>query len=173
MGLAHARQAGEFLKDENIGKIYYSKIPRARQTAEAVAEKHSTKVELVEEPLVIDISWGDWEGKTYKECFGAEDGGDYFKAPEKLMIPNGETFYSVMDRLKKFLERFWQSDEEVCTIASHGAVLNCFGLMIMQAPLDHFWTMYMSGCGVSKVVMKGISKFAIDYWNAHHFLKDK
>ena len=27
MGLAHARQAGEFLKDENIGKIYYSEIP--------------------------------------------------------------------------------------------------------------------------------------------------
>ena len=156
-----------------LDKIYYSKIPRAKQTAEAVAEKHSTKVELVEEPLVIDISWGDWEGKTYKECFGAEDGGNYFKAPEKLMIPNGETFYSVMDRLKKFLERFWQSDEEVCTIASHGAVLNCLGLMIMQAPLDHFWTMYMSGCGVSKVIMKGIAKFSIDYWNAHHFLKDK
>ena len=89
------------------------------------------------------------------------------------MIPNGESFYSVMDRLKKFLERFWQSDEEVCTIVSHGAVLNCFGLMIMQSPLDHFRTMYMSGCGVSKVIMKGISKFSIDYWNLHHFLKDK
>ena len=44
-------------------------MPRAKQTAEAIAEKHSTKVELVEEPLIIDISWGDWEGKTYKEVF--------------------------------------------------------------------------------------------------------
>ena len=41
----------------------------------------------------------------------------------------------------------------------------------MQGPLDHFWTMYISGCGVSEVVMKEISKFVIDYWNAHHFLK--
>ena len=134
---------------------------------------HSTKVELVEEPLVIDISWGDWEGKTYKEAFGAEDGGNYFKAPEKLMVPNGETFYCVMDRLRKFLERFWLSDEEVCTIASHGTVTNCFGLLIMQSPISQFWTMYMSGCGVSKIIMKGIDKFQIDYWNAHHFLKDK
>ena len=78
-------------------------MPRAKQTAEAVAEKHSTKVELVEEPLVIDISWGDWEGKTYKECFGADDGGYFYTEPEKIMIPNGESFYSVMDRLKKFL----------------------------------------------------------------------
>ena len=86
IGFAHARQAGEFLKDENIGKIYYSSMPRARQTAEAIAEKHSTKIELVEEPLVIDISWGDWEGKTYKECFGSDDGGIFYKEPEKLMI---------------------------------------------------------------------------------------
>ena len=33
-------------------------------------------MELIEEPLVIDISWGDWEGKTYEELFG-EDRGDY------------------------------------------------------------------------------------------------
>ena len=100
-GIAHCKAAGDFLANENIGKIYYSAIPRAKQSADCVAEHHNGPVELVEEPLVIDISWGDWEGKTYKECFGAEDGGDYFKAPEKLMIPNGETFYSVMDRLKK------------------------------------------------------------------------
>ena len=66
------------------------------------------------------------------------------------MIPNGEIFYSVMDRLKKF-----------CRIVSHGAVLNLFGLLIMQGPLDHFWTMYISGCGVSKVIMKEISKLLL------------
>ena len=89
------------------------------------------------------------------------------------MIPNGESFYSVMDRLRQFLERFWQSDEEVCTIVSHGAITNLFGLLIMQAPLHNFRTMSMSGCGVSKVIMKGISEYVIDYWNAHHFLKGK
>ena len=172
VGFAHARQAGEFLKDENIGKIYYSSMPRARQTAEAIAEKHSTKIELVEEPLVIDISWGDWEGKTYKECFGSDDGGIFYKEPEKLMIPNGESFYSVMGRLQKFLEKFWQSDEEVCTIVSHGAVINCFSLIIMQAPLTQFWSMYVNACAVSKIVMKDISKISVEYWNVHHFLKD-
>ena len=172
IGVQHAKEAGEFLKNEkNIGKIYYSSIPRAKQTAELIAQQQTKPVELIEEPLVIDITWGDWEGKTYKEAFGNEDGGDYTYAPDKLMIPNGETFYSVMDRLKKFLEKFWQSDEEVCTIVSHGAVLNCLGLIIMQAPLTHFWSMYMSGCGVSKIIMKDISKISVDYWNAHHFLK--
>ena len=172
-GKAHAKAAGDFLANEDIGKIYYSTIDRAKTTAELVAGQHNGKVELVPDPLVIDISWGDWEGKTYKEAFGSEDGGDYFKHPERLTMPNGESFYSVMDRLRRFLIRFWEGDEKVCTIVSHGAITNVLSLMLIQAPLEKFWTMYMSGCGVSKVIIKGISKFSIDYCNAHHFLKDK
>jgi probable phosphoglycerate mutase len=170
-GVQHAKEAGEFLSHEkNIGKIYYSSIPRAKQTAEIIAEQQKTKPELVEEPLVIDITWGDWEGKTYLECFGREDGGDYTYHPDRLMIPNGETFYGVMDRMRKFLEKFWQSDEEVCTIVSHGAVLYLLGLIITQAPLEKWRTMGMNSCGVSGVKMKGINDFTIDFWNAHHFL---
>ena len=171
-GKAHAKAAGDFLANEDIGKIYYSTIDRAKTTAELVAGQHNGKVELVPDPLVIDISWGDWEGKTYKEAFGSEDGGDYFKHPERLTMPNGESFYSVMDRLRRFLIRFWEGDEKVCTIVSHGAITNVLSLMLIQAPLEKFWTMYMSACGVSKIKMKGISEFSVEYWNADHFLKD-
>jgi broad specificity phosphatase PhoE len=156
----------------NIGKIYYSSINRAKQTAELIAGQHSTKLELVEEPLLIDISWGDWEGKTYLEAFGKEDGGDYKNAPERLSIPNGESFYSVQDRIKKFLDRSWYSDEDVCFICSHGAIANMFSCMINESSFRHFRTMAMEGCGLSVVKMKGIGQFVIDTWNAHHFLKE-
>ena len=172
-GIAHCKAAGDWLANEDIGNIYYSVIPRAKQTAELVAGQHKKgKVKLVEEDLVIDISWGDWEGKTYKEAFGSDDGGDYFKHPDRLTMPNGETFYSVMDRLRRFFVRFWESDEQTCTIVSHGAITNIISLMLTQAPLDKFWTMYMSACGVSKVYIKGINDFSIDYWNANWFLKE-
>ena len=62
---SHCKDAGDFLANEKIGKIYYNSVPRAKQSADCVAEKHSTKVELVEDPLVIDISWGVYRGKTY------------------------------------------------------------------------------------------------------------
>ena len=32
-GIAHCKAAGDFLANENIGKIYYSAIPRAKQSA--------------------------------------------------------------------------------------------------------------------------------------------
>ena len=171
-GIAHAKAAGDFLSDIPIGKIYYSSIPRAHQTAENVASQHKDKVTLIEEPDVIDISWGDWEGKSFMECFGREDGGDFFKAPQNLIIPNGETFYGVMSRLRHFFVKFWESDEDICTVVTHGAVTNLMALMFTGGPLEKFWSMYMAGCGVSKVYMKNVNDFEIAYWNMHHFLKD-
>jgi len=168
-GIAHCKAAGDFLANENIGKIYYSAIPRAKQSADCVAEHHNGPVELVEEPLVIDISWGIYEGKTYMEAFGDETGGDLIHHPEKLIVPEGETFYAVMDRLRLFFVKFWESDEEVCTIVSHGAITNVLSLMFLQAPLEKFWSMFMSACGVSKVQMKSIYSFTILYWNAKYF----
>ena len=43
---------------------------------------HSSPVELVDDPLYIDIFWGIYEGKTYKEAFGLEKEGDYMLHPE-------------------------------------------------------------------------------------------
>ena len=42
----------------------------------------------MEDPLVIDISWGVYEGKTYQEAFGDEKGGDNMFHPEKLIKSN-------------------------------------------------------------------------------------
>ena len=172
IGVAHCRAAGDFLSNDNIGKIYYSEIPRARQSAECVAQQHKTKVDMIEEPLVIDISWGIFEGKTYLEAFGDEKGGDLVFHPERLIVPEGDTFYAVMDRLRRFFIKFWESDEEICTIVTHGAVTNVMSLMFLQAPLEMFNAMYMSACGVSKIQMKSIYDFTIEYWNAKYFLKD-
>ena len=44
VGIAHCKAAGDFLANEKIGKIYYSAVPRAKQSAECVAQQHSTPV---------------------------------------------------------------------------------------------------------------------------------
>ena len=92
LGIAHCKAAGDFLSNKNIGKIYYSSLPRAKQTAEYICKQHKTPVELIEDPFVIDMSFGSYEGKTYKEAFGDEKGGDLIFHPEKLIIPEGKHF---------------------------------------------------------------------------------
>ena len=172
LGIAHCKAAGDFLSNKNIGKIYHSSIPRAKQSAEYIAKQHKTQVEMIEDPLIIDISFGIYEGKTYQEAFGNDKGGDLLMHPEKLIIPEGETFYAVMNRIRLFFVKFWESDEEFCTIVSHGSIMNILNLMFLQAPLEKFWSMYMSPCGVSKVKMNSIYAFTIEYWNANNFLEE-
>ena len=73
-----------------------------------------------------------YEGKTYKEAFGDKKGGDYMFNPEKLIIPEGEIFYSIMDRLRLFFVKFWEFDETECIIVSHGAITNILSLMFLH-----------------------------------------
>lgn len=169
-GLRHARQAGEWLRKDKIEAIYYSRIKRAAQTAEAIRETHPD-AKFIEEPLAIDISWGDWEGKTYTEAFGSADGGEYMRDPSRLEIPNGESFYSVLDRVKKLLHKILASPEESVCIVSHGAVLNLLACFVFEAPLRKFWTFYMGGCATCKLVMRDIDDYSVKYWNETQYLK--
>ena len=127
---------------------------------------------MIEEPLIIKVSFGTFEGKIYQEAFGNENGGDFILHPEKLIFPEGETFYAVMNRLRLFFVKFWESDEEVCTIVSHGSIINVLILMLFQAPLEKFWSIHMSPCGVSKIKMNTIYSFDVEYWNANNFLEE-
>ena len=71
-----------------------------------------------------------------------------------------------MDRLRLFFVKFWESDENECTIVSHGAITNILSLMFLQAPLEKLWGMYMPSYCVSQIQMKSIYSFTIEYRNA-------
>ena len=102
--VAHCKVAGGFLSNQKIGKIYYSSIPK--QSVEYIAKQHKTQAEMVEQPLLIDISFGIYEGKIYQEAFGNDKGGDLIFHPKKLIIPEGGNFYAVMNRLRLFFVKF-------------------------------------------------------------------
>ena len=163
LGVAHCKDAGDFLSNQNIGKMYYSLIPRAKHSAEYITKQHKTQAEMVEQPLLIDISFGIYEGKIYQEAFGNEKGGDLILHPEKLIIPEGETFYTVMNRVRLFFVKFWESDEEVCTIVSYDSIMNILSIMILQVHLEKFQSIHMSPCGISKVQMNSIYSFNVEY----------
>lgn len=95
----------------------------------------------------------------------------YLKDPSVLNIPNGESFQSVIDRMRKFLFRVLDSDEDDICVVSHGTNLNLLGCFMFDAPLRKFWNFYMSACGVSKIEVRAIDDIRIKYWNACHFLK--
>ena len=61
-----------------------------------------------------------------------------------------------MNRLRLFFVKFRESNEEVCTIVSHGSIMNILSIMILQTPLEKSWPMHMSPCGISNHSMLNI-----------------
>ncbi|MHA1482119.1 MAG: histidine phosphatase family protein, partial [Candidatus Heimdallarchaeaceae archaeon] len=96
LGIQHAEETGKELASIPIEKIYYSKLSRAKVTAEKIKENQSN-AEFLEEPYLFDMSFGDWQGQSLKEVFTPEEEKHWFKDPNDFIIPNGETFYQVLD----------------------------------------------------------------------------
>lgn len=171
-GRRHAAQAAEFLRAEPIDVVYYSAVPRARETAEFIHRLHPG-ARFVEEPLVIDISWGDWEGKTYQEAFGDPEGRLFFDHPERMHVPNGEQLLECQSRMRDFVFEVLARPEQTVCVVSHGATLNLLACLAFESPLRNFWTFYMAGCGVSKLEVHAIDRYVVKYWNHSQHLSDE
>ena len=65
IGLKHADEVGNALSEIPVEIIYYSKLSRAKETAEGI-KRYQENTEFMEEPLLFDISFGDWEGNSKK-----------------------------------------------------------------------------------------------------------
>lgn len=62
-GLAQAASAARRLADAGAAALLSSDLPRAHQTAEAVAA--ATGLPLLTEPLLRERNFGDWRGRTH------------------------------------------------------------------------------------------------------------
>ncbi len=98
---------------------YVSPLKRAQQTAKILGKETITI-----EPLLTEMSWGDWEGKRLpelRETLGAklqvmEDQG------LDLLPPGGESPRQVQHRLEPFLSRLGKQDLSAVCVAHKGII---------------------------------------------------
>ena len=64
LGKEQAMRTAEYLREYPIDLIYASDLRRAVQTAEPTASMHG--LEIVTDPLLREISAGEWEGQPYE-----------------------------------------------------------------------------------------------------------
>ena len=107
-GKGQAKEAGDWLKTQNVDIIYCSHLARTQQTAEAIAKKTGATV-VVDERL-REVSFGEWEGKAVdfsdltfikeRRAHKLEKG-----KPESIYHFDGmETWESVGERINNFME---------------------------------------------------------------------
>jgi len=139
-GLKEAELAGEYLKKKEIHAIYSSPLSRAMQTAQKIGRFHNLEVR----PLngMIDMSFGEWEGKSLKEVQETDQERYQLwrEEPHRVKLPGGESLKAVRIRSMAALEEVIRNHlEKTLVLVSHRVINKVLICGILGIDNSHFW----------------------------------
>ena len=115
--------AARILPDEfKPGVWYVSPLRRARQTATLMGA-----IEFRVEPLLIEMNWGQWEGKRLSEL--RENDPEGMAAKESMGLdfsaPSGESPRAVQARLTEWFKHVHERGEDCIAVTHKGVIRAC------------------------------------------------
>lgn len=151
VGTQQAEAIAKALRTIPLDVIYYSRLQRAKKTAETIQEFHP-KARCIEEPLLITLNFGDWQGKFHKEVFKTnEERNRWYTNPNVFIIPNGETFYEVLNRIHRLLTRLRTQPEENIALVTHRVVIIILLLYLFKINPSHFWEFHVDTGSITQI----------------------
>ncbi len=140
-----ARRTGEGMRKLSIDLAYTSPLIRARETAEIVLA--GREIPLIEEPLIQEIGFGDYEGFRYKGEApdpGSEAFNRFFRDPASYVpTRNGETIEALEERVDAFLHTLYENSElrdKSVLLSTHGAAVTAMKNCIKgKRKTGEFW----------------------------------
>lgn len=174
-GQQQSEAAGQILQDEVIDVVYHSPMVRTRQTAERIQQQQKSS-QLVEEPLLIDIHFGDWQGQLHSEIFAANPGTEeaWHNFPHELVFPNGESWYRVYERIDLLFKRLRKSKFNCVVLVTHGVVIRIILLYLLSLSPGHFWEFRIDTASITELLLEPNGTFRIIKTNdTHHLPKNE
>lgn len=138
-GRAQASTVGRALRDElpdelarldALGAFYASPLLRARETMERARAAMGLAPERYQiSPMLMELTFGDWEGLTWREVEARDPKGAKAREADKWNFapPRGESYAMLVERLRPWLA----ARDGDCLVASHGGVARA--LMVILA----------------------------------------
>lgn len=137
-GRQQAEAAARVLAKASLKAIYSSPLERAMETAAPLAESLGLAVEV--RPGLIEIDYGDWQGRTLKQLHHFKLWKVVQEQPSAMRFPGGETLVEAQQRIVQELESIVAGLEEkdVAACFSHGDPLRLAVAHFLGLPLDRF-----------------------------------
>jgi probable phosphoglycerate mutase len=150
-GKQQAQQLAQALGKAPIKAIYSSPLERAVQTAEPLAQ--ALGLEIRPAPGLIELEYGDWQGKTLKQLSRLKLWKVVQEKPSEMRFPNGESFPEVRDRVAAEVERIAAAHTENDLVAafSHGDIIRLAVAHFLGVPLDLFQRIGASTASISVI----------------------
>lgn len=120
-GVRECRLLANALKREKIDVIFHSSLIRAKQTADIINTSHRVECRSVDSFVEIDL--GEWEGIQYSTV--VEQNPELFQkwlSDPAVVIPGGESFLQVFERVKRGLNQVMESGFDHMLIVGHATV---------------------------------------------------
>ncbi|MBQ7514827.1 MAG: alpha-ribazole phosphatase [Schwartzia sp.] len=141
---------------ETLDAVYTSDLKRARVTAEILVNRFGCP--LFPDKALQEIHFGDWEGHTYEEIVSKwpEQGANFFRAPEKLIVPHGESFPLLQERAMQKVQAIISENEgNNVAVVAHGAIIRTILATLMHIPLHYLWSIRQDNTAVSILRIDG------------------
>ena len=139
-GKKEVHLAGEALKDETLHAIYSSPLSRSMETAENIAKFQNIPVTPLE--AIIDISYGEWEGKALAEVRekSPELYDLWLREPHNVRFPRGETLDEVRKRTMEAVEKLTaRHQNENIALVAHRVPNKVICCALLGIDNSHFW----------------------------------
>jgi probable phosphomutase (TIGR03848 family) len=150
-GRQQAQQLAQALAKAPIKAIYSSPLERAVETAEPLAQLLELPVQIA--PGIIELAYGDWEGKTLKQLSRLKLWKVVQDQPSEMRFPKGESFVEVQNRAVAEIERINAAHEEKDMVAcfSHGDIIRLLVAHYLAVPLNEFQRIASSTASISAI----------------------
>jgi len=154
MGQSQAVKIAQRLSQETIHAIYTSDLSRAAHTAQAIADFH--QLEIKKDLRWRELSFGDWEGMTYKEM--STHSPDLFSKwmldSMNISTPNGETLAQLAERAKAALDEIKRihKDQTVLVVSHSGAIQSLLST-VLGVDLNRYWQFKISQASLSELTV--------------------
>ena len=138
-GQKQAQALGEALKDVPIKAIYSSPLERAMETATPIA--NARKLQIIQEPDIMDADIGKWQGKSWKVLSLTKVWKIVQNSPSRFRFPDGESFPEMQTRISGVLERIIKKHnkpQDIIAVVFHADPIKLAVSHFLGLPLDHF-----------------------------------
>ena len=155
-GRKQAQALGEALKNFPITAIYSSPLERALETAAPIAE--ARKLEINQEPDLMDTNIGKWEGKSWKALSLTKAWKIVQNAPSRFRFPEGESFAEAQLRYANVLEyivKKHHKPQDIIAVIFHADPIKLAISHFLGLPLDHFQRL---SCNTGSLTMLHVSE---------------
>jgi len=108
-------------------KWFYSPLKRTKQTADALLTAGAKAQSLTEDPRIIEMDFGDYNGRKIEELFAERKDSyiGFFPVTPFDTAPNGESLSDVAKRISAFTDDMHQkhAGEDIVVVAHRGTIL--------------------------------------------------